>query len=104
MNIVKKAQRTCTIHLGIASAEDQSFRMLDYSQKILNIYDDQNYTHYGPNHPKTPGIAFFDKHVQPSKDSQAGLVLTDPVIFHIILELLRPLVNVELLESFRHDS
>ena len=54
--------------------------MFEYAEDALNIYDDKNYTHYGPNHPKLPGIAYFDKHVQPSKDSQVGEVLSS-VIF-----------------------
>lgn len=60
--------------------EDKSFRMFEYSYKTLNIYDDKNYTHYGANHPKLPGVAYFDKHVQPSGDSQVGEVI-ESVIF-----------------------
>jgi len=55
--------------------------MLEYSENILNNYDDKNYTNYAAYHPKKTGIAYFDKHVQPSKDSCVGQVLTD-VIFY----------------------
>ncbi len=56
--------------------------MFEYAEKALNIYDDKNYTHYGANHPKKEGLAYFDKHVQPSGDSTVGLVLTS-VIFNL---------------------
>lgn len=76
LDILINARRTCAIHLGIASAPDHSFRMLEYSYKTLNIYDDQNYTNYNAtSHPKMNGIAFFDKHVQPSRDDCVGQLL-----------------------------
>jgi hypothetical protein len=78
--------------------------MLDYSYKTLNIYDDKNYTHYGANHPKIAGVAYLDKHRQPSDDSQAGQVLTS-VIYVLNLEYVRILGNVKFVESFRiHPS
>lgn len=46
--------------------------MLEYAEKTVNIYDDRNYTSYGPSHPKIEGIAYFDKHVQPSGDKTIG--------------------------------
>ncbi len=54
--------------------------MFEYAFKTLNIYDDKNYTNYGANHPKLPGVAYFDKHVQPSKDSQVGDVINSVII------------------------
>ena len=54
--------------------------MFEYSYKTLNIYDDKNYTHYGANHPKLPGVAYFDKHVQPSGDSQVGQVINSVIV------------------------
>ena len=77
LGILTKAHRTCAIHLGLGSATDHSFRMLEYAQATLNNYDDTNYTHYAANHPKKTGIAYFDKHVQPSGDSCVGSVLTN---------------------------
>lgn len=57
--------------------------MLEYSQNILNNYDDTNYTHYNPkSHPNKTGIAYFDKHVQPSGDSCVGSLLTH--VMHIV--------------------
>ena len=46
--------------------------MLEYAEKVVNNYDDKNYTHYGAAHPKVQGIAYFDKHVQPSGDKTVG--------------------------------
>lgn len=57
--------------------------MLEYSYKTLNVYDDKNYTNYAPNHQKIPGVAYFDKHVQPSKDSQVNDVLTSVIFSNI---------------------
>jgi len=51
--------------------------MFDYGEKVLNNYDDSNYTHYGANHPKKEGLAFFDKHVQPSGDNCLGTLLAN---------------------------
>jgi hypothetical protein len=82
ISILSTTHRTCAIHIGLASVEDKSFRMFEYSEKDLNIYDDKNYTHYGANHPKKAGLAYFDKHVQPSGDSDVGQVLTS-VIFYL---------------------
>jgi hypothetical protein len=35
---------------------------------VLGNYDDRNYSYTGE-HPKIEGVAYFDKHVQPSKDT-----------------------------------
>jgi hypothetical protein len=40
--------------------------MFEYAERILNNYDDQNYTHYNESyHPKRVGLAFFDKEFNP---------------------------------------
>ena len=77
IQILSTTHRTCALHIGLASLEDHSFRMFEYSQQILNNYDDKNYTNYGANHPQKEGIAYFDKHVQPSGDSCVGQLLTN---------------------------
>jgi hypothetical protein len=51
--------------------------MFEYSQNILNNYDDTNYTHYTAAHPKIKGVTFFDKHVQPSGDACVGQLLSN---------------------------
>lgn len=73
--------------------------MFEYSEKDLNIYDDKNYTHYGANHPKKAGLAYFDKHVQPSGDSDVGQVLTS-----VILSLFRKCMAIGRLKVFGGHS
>lgn len=90
LSILSNAHRTCAIHLGLGSATDHSFRMFEYSEQVLNNYDDQNYTHYAANHPKKTGIAYFDKHVQPSGDSCVGLVLTNVLFKRYRLNSMEP--------------
>jgi len=82
IEVLSNTHRTCAIHIGIASASDHSFRMFEYSESILNNYDDNNYTHYAANHPKKSGTAYFDKHVQPSGDNCVGQVLTSKLYGH----------------------
>lgn len=79
IKILTETPRTCAIHLGIASLHDHNFRMFEYSQNVLNNYDDNNYTHYTTAHPKVKGIAFFDKHVQPSNDACVSQLLTNVI-------------------------
>ena len=81
LSILTKTHRTCAIHVGLGSATDHSFRMFEYAQHTLNNYDDKNYTHYAPNHPKKTGIAYFDKHVQPSGDNCVGSLLTSVKVY-----------------------
>lgn len=81
IQLLTNAHRTCAIHLGVASVEDHTFRMFEYSQNILNNYDDNNYTSYNPSHPKLKGVAYFDKHVQPSKDACVGQLLSNVFIY-----------------------
>lgn len=78
LSFMNKTHRTCAIHLGLASRDDHSFRMIEYSYKTFNVYNDVNYNHYSKNHPQKNGVAYWDKHVQPSGDSCVGQLLTDP--------------------------
>jgi len=82
IEILTNTHRTCAIHIGVGSASDHSFRMFEYSESVLNNYDDTNYTHYGANHPKKSGLAYFDKHVQPSGDTCVGEVLISKLYGH----------------------
>ena len=67
IEILKSAYRTCSIHLGLGSAKDNNFKLILYSYKNLTVYDDKNYT-YANYHPQMDGVAYWDKHVQPSKN------------------------------------
>lgn len=69
----------------------------------MNIYDDKNYTHYGANHPKLPGIAYFDKHVQPSGNSEAGNVLSSVNILFYSVHV-RTLGNGKFMENVGNYS
>lgn len=111
LSVLSNTHRTCAIHIGLGSATDHSFRMFEYAQATLNNYDDQNYTHYAANHPKRTGVAYFDKHVQPSGDSCVGQVLTNVIIFlfrlssmehgklKVYLDILDCLIKPEILNS-----
>ena len=74
---LNSTHRTCAIHIGLGSVEDHSFRMIEYSYKTLNVYDDKNYNHYSKNHPQRNGVAYWDKHAQPSDDACVGDLLTN---------------------------
>lgn len=78
---INNAHRTCAIHVGLASVEDHSFRMIEYAYKSFNVYDDKNYNHYTKAHPQKNGIAYWDKHVQPSGDSCVGELLTNSTLY-----------------------
>jgi hypothetical protein len=79
LKMLLEAHRTCSIHIGLGSVADHSFRMIEFSENVLNIYDDKNYTHYGKNHPKKDGLAYWDKHVQPSGDSCVGELVANVI-------------------------
>lgn len=80
LDILGNTHRTCTIHLGLGSSKDHTFRMLEYSEQMVNNYDDKNYTHYTNSHPKKQGIAYFDKFIQPSNNDCVGSLLTDVIV------------------------
>ena len=96
--IISNAQRTCAIHVGLGSVEDHSFRMMQYSYRRLDIFDDTNYT-YTAVHPRLNGIAYFDKHVQPSNDDCLGKVLSHVTIMLFLAGLLWKVDYGNLLES-----
>ncbi len=97
--ILEDTHRTCAIHLGLGSAPDHSFRMLEYAENTFNVYDDNNYTHYTKAHPKKKGIAFYDKAVQPSDNPCVGDLLTNVKYYCMIEFNVWTLGNVEPLES-----
>lgn len=58
----------------MGSKADNSFLGVEYSEKIVNIFNDKNYT-YTANHPQMDGVMYWDKHVQPSNDPCLGNIL-----------------------------
>jgi len=64
VNEIYNTDRTCRIHIGLGSAESNSFEGLDYSWKVVDVFNDHNYTSYNDlSHPEMEGVVFFDKHV-----------------------------------------
>lgn len=57
------AKRTQKIFIGIGSLEDNSFLAVQYSEKIVNVINDKNYTSYSAAHPQIDGVVYFDKYV-----------------------------------------
>lgn len=41
--MLNKTHRTCSVHLGISSPTNQTFRLIEYSHKEFRAYDDQNF-------------------------------------------------------------
>lgn len=75
LGMIYTANRTMRIHIGLGSLPDQSFRGLDYSENVVEVFDDKNYTNYSPNHPQIDGVFYFDKYVQPSNNQCVGNIL-----------------------------
>jgi len=62
VNEIYNTDRTCRIHIGLASAESNSFEGIDYSWKVIEIFNDHNYTYFNEDsHPEMEGVVFFNK-------------------------------------------
>lgn len=51
LSTIYSTDRTMRIHIGMSSLPDNSFRGLDYSENVVDVFTDTNYTSYTPNHP-----------------------------------------------------
>jgi len=49
------ADRICSIYLGLGSGSDNAFRIIEYSEKELNIFDDHNW-HFDEGHPQIDNL------------------------------------------------
>jgi len=58
---MKESHRTCSIYIGLGSSVNNTFRIIEYSHKELNVYDDNNW-HFDDNHPKMPGLIYKAYH------------------------------------------
>jgi len=58
---MKNAHRTCSIYLGLGSSVNNTFRIIEYSHKEFNVYDDTNW-HFDDNHPKMEGLIYKAYH------------------------------------------
>lgn len=80
LNRIYGAHRTCSIWVGIGDAKanggNGTFDIVDYSLDELNVYNADNFPAYPPYHPKFDGVAFLDKHVQPSHNMCLGSLLS----------------------------
>ena len=74
LTAIKDANRTCPIHVGLGSAQDNAFRGLTIAQKAYDVYNDTSLSWTG--HPIIPGVFYWNKHVQPSSGPCLANLLT----------------------------
>ena len=65
---IENANRTCSIFVGVGSAKEDFFDVIEYSYEEVNVYNDTNFPAYPPDHDLMDGVVFVDKHTQPSHD------------------------------------
>ena len=51
INNLNATDRTCSVYLGIGSSVNNTYRLIEYSETELRVYDDTNW-HFGNTHPK----------------------------------------------------
>jgi hypothetical protein len=74
LTMLANAKRTCSIHIGVGDKNTGEFRGIEYSAKVLNIYDDLNQPTYAQ-HPYLEHVVYWDKHVQPTHQYCFGALL-----------------------------
>jgi hypothetical protein len=65
ISIAQNAHRTWPIWLGIGDYASQEFNAMEYTQEVVNVYDDKNLP-TATNQTYFEGVAYIDKHPQPS--------------------------------------
>jgi len=55
LKYMNESHRTCSIYLGVGSSRDNTFRIIEYSHKEFNVYDDTNW-HFDDEHPKLENL------------------------------------------------
>lgn len=55
LNNLYNTDRTCSVYLGIGSSVNNTYRLIEYSQTQLTIYDDSNWKD-DINHPRRSGM------------------------------------------------
>jgi len=68
LNRIETANRTCSIFVGVGSAQEDFFDVVEYSYQEVNVYNDTDFPAYPPAHDLFNGLVFVDKHTQPSED------------------------------------
>lgn len=69
VNRIETANRTCSIFVGVGSAREDYFDVVEYSYQEVNVYNDTDFPAYPPYHDLMDGVVFVDKHTQPSHDT-----------------------------------
>lgn len=77
---INNAERTCSVFLGLGDhTEASDFKVVEYSHDRVEVFGDETpFPGYAPTpseHPLLPGIAYVDKHTQPSTDPCLGSIL-----------------------------
>eukprot|EP00026_Physarum_polycephalum_P010846 Phypoly_transcript_11028.p1 GENE.Phypoly_transcript_11028~~Phypoly_transcript_11028.p1 ORF type:complete len:293 (+),score=37.39 Phypoly_transcript_11028:274-1152(+) len=77
---INSATRTCSIFLSLGDhANASDFRVVEYSHDRVDVFSDSTpFPGYEPTpaaHPMLPGVAYVDKHSQPSSDPCLGSIL-----------------------------
>ena len=64
---IATANRTCSIWIGIGDYFNQQFKIVAYSNQLVEIINPRNFVPY-QNHPTYSDLLFINKHVQPSTE------------------------------------
>jgi hypothetical protein len=76
ISILKNAHRTWPIWIGLGDYASQEFNAMEYTQEVVNVYDDQSLPK-ATNQTMFENVAYIDKHPQPSPHiDMPGLVKT----------------------------
>lgn len=74
--------------------------MFEYSQNILNNYDDNNYTSYTAAHPKLKGVLSLTNILNQAMITVFGQLVSNVILFLYLAKLLSKMDNVIFLESY----
>eukprot|EP00830_Metopus_es_P003093 TRINITY_DN12957_c0_g1_i1.p1 TRINITY_DN12957_c0_g1~~TRINITY_DN12957_c0_g1_i1.p1 ORF type:complete len:454 (-),score=69.86 TRINITY_DN12957_c0_g1_i1:95-1456(-) len=78
VDFLSNTKRTCSIHIGLAAKQDDSYRAIHYAKNILHVYDDKNFPQKdNPNHPPFENVAYWDKGLQPTKNNCFATLLKE---------------------------
>eukprot|EP00744_Colponema_vietnamica_P012483 GILI01017519.1.p1 GENE.GILI01017519.1~~GILI01017519.1.p1 ORF type:complete len:436 (+),score=90.74 GILI01017519.1:30-1310(+) len=72
LDLISGSNRTCAIHVGVGSTSDNEFRGLEIAAKAFNVYNSTSPSMGWEGHPIIPGVLYWDKGVQPSKNACLG--------------------------------
>lgn len=64
---IATANRTCSIWIGLGDGNANSFKLVSYSNQLVQIWNPNNFVPY-QNHDHFNDLLFINKHVQPSTE------------------------------------